>query len=222
MNFIRNAISAATVACLAGLMLGCASSSLVTKWEDYSKSPPLDKVLVIAMKKDVANRRVWEDAFTSELVKRGATATSSYSLFPDAPPDTNQIVTSVARNGFDGVLVIVSMPTQTDKRYVPGYTSTDRDVRYGDYTNPVYTSIHRPYWQRYNTYYRDIDHPGYIDSQTVDIRTIDITAAGNGGRLIWSALSRTPHPNSVINVHRQIAGLVVSRLAKRHVISSKK
>lgn len=223
MNFFRKAIAAATVACLAGQMLGCASSSLVAKWEDlYTKSPPLNTMLVIAVKKDAAKRRVWEDAFTAELAKHGVTATSSYSLFPDAPPDTNQIITSVAGDGFDGVLVIVSMPAETDTRYVPGYTSTDRDVRYGDYTNPVYTSMHRPYWQRYNTYYRDIDHPGYIDSQTVDIRAIDITATGNGGRLIWSALSRTPHPNSVIDVQRRIAGLVVSKLVKQQIIRSKK
>jgi len=208
--------------CLVGLICGCASSSLVKKWHDPSfQAPPLGKMLVIAVRKDAEKRRIWEDAFSAELAKHGVAATSSYKLFPDASPDTNQILTTVQGNSFDGILVVLGLPTETDTKYVKGYMTTDRDVLYGDYTNPAYTSLHRPYWQRYSTYYRDIEHPGYIDSQSVDIRAIDVTATGSGGRLIWSVLSRTPHPKSVVEVQRGIARLVISELAKQRVIKSK-
>jgi hypothetical protein len=223
MNVVRRALAAAFVGCLISQILGCASSSLVAKWEDPTfQAPPLGKMLVIAVRKDAAKRRIWEDAFSGELSKHGVAATSSYRLFPDTPPDTNQVLASVQGNGFDGILVILRLPTETDTNYVKGYMTTDRDVRYGDYTNPYYTSLHRPYWQRYSTYYHDIEHPGYIDSQSVDIRSIDVTATGNGGRLIWNATSRTPKPGSVLEVQRGIARLVISELAKKRIISSRK
>jgi hypothetical protein len=192
-------------------MCGCVSSStLVDKWYDPSlKAPPLGKMLVIAVRKDATKRRIWEDAFAGELAKHGVAATSSYSLFPDALPDTDQVIATVKANGFDGILAILRLRTETDKQYIQGYTTQIQDVRYS------------PYWNRYLTFYRDIVHPGYIDSQKVAMSAIDVTTTGNGGRLIWSATSRTPDPGSVTDVQRGIAGLVISELAQRSVIISK-
>jgi hypothetical protein len=199
------------VGCLIGLMCGCASSSLVDKWHDPSfQAPPLAKVLVIAVRKEPTKRRIWEDAFTNELTKRGVAAISSYSLFPDAPPDTVQIAESVHANGFDGVLAIIRLPTQTDRHYVQGYTTVDQNVDYATY------------WQRYGTYYHEIDHPGYVDSQSVALRTIDISTTGNGGKMIWSATSRTPDPASVSDLQQGIAGLVITELDRLNIIKSKR
>jgi hypothetical protein len=196
------------------MICSCASSSLVNKWHDPSfQAPPLSKILVIAVRKDATKRRIWEDAFAGELVKHGVAAASSYGLFADAPPDTNQVIATVQANGFDGILVILRLPTETDMKYVQEYTTyttTERDARY----SPSYGT----YWQRYNTYYREIDHPGHMDSQSVDIRAIDVTTTGNGGKMIWSATSRTPDPGSVTDVQRDIAGLVISELAQQSII----
>ena len=210
-KILGKAVIAATLGCLIIQMYGCVSSSiLVDKWYDPSlKVPPLGKMLVISVRKDATKRRIWEDAFTGELAKRGVAAISSYSLFPDAPPDTDQVIATVKANGFDGILAIFRLPTETNKYFVQGYTTQIQDVRYS------------PYWNRYWTFYRDIVHPGYTDSQTVDIRAIDVTTTGNGGRLIWSATSRTPDPRSVTDVQRGIAGLVISELAQRSIIISK-
>ncbi len=211
MNSLGKAFAVAALGCLMSQMCGCASSSLVDLWRDPSfKAAPLSKMLVIAIRKDATKRRIWEDAFTGELLKQGVAATSSYSLFPDAPPDTNQVISTVQGNGFDGILVILRLPTQTNRQYIQGYTSTVQQEHYSYY------------WQRYLTTYRDIQHPGYVDSQTVDIRTIDVTTTGSNGRLIWSATSRTPDPGSVTDAQRGIAGLVISELAKRNIIISKK
>ena len=62
----------------------------------------------------------------------------------------------------------------------------------------------------------------YVDSQSVDLRAIDVTSTGNGGRMIWSAKSRTPDPGSVPDAQRGIAGLVIDDLAQQSIISSKK
>jgi hypothetical protein len=116
----------------------------------------------------------------------------------------------VQTNGFDGIVVILKLPTETNTQFIQGYTTTEQDMRYSFY------------WQRYWTFYREIDHPGYVDTQTVAVRTIDVTTTGNHGRLIWSATSRTPDPGSVANVQGGITDLVISELAQRKFIGPKK
>jgi hypothetical protein len=212
---------------LAGLLAvltGCASSSrLVDIWSDPGFSEaPLERVLVIAVRKDATKRRIWEDAFTGELVKHGVAATSSYHLFPDLPPDTNQVVATVLANGFDGILAILMLPTETTTQRVAGYTTTERDERHIPDNHPYRRrnqTYNHPYWIRYRTYYyREIEHPEYVDSQTVDVRAIDVSTAGNSNRLIWSATSRTPDPASVTDVQRGISGLVLADLVRKNII----
>jgi hypothetical protein len=223
MNTFGKTVVVAALGCFVGQMCGCASSNLVDIWHDPSyQAPPLGKMLIIAVRKDATKRRIWEDAFTAEIVKHGAMATSSYSLFPDAPPDTNQVLAAAQANGFDGFLVILRLPTERNTKTIQGYTSVERDKRNGQYSNPYYDPYYGSYWQRYQTYFREIDHPGYIDSQTVAIRAIDVTTTGNNSRLIWSATSRTPDPGSVSDVQGGIAGLVISDLSKHRIINSTK
>jgi hypothetical protein len=203
----------AAVACgvLICQMCACVSSNLVDLWHDPSfVSAPLNNILVIAVRKDATKRRIWEDAFTGGLAQHGVTATSSYSLFPDIPPDTDQVISTVETNRFDGILVILRLPTQVDAQYVHGYTTTAQYERYSSY------------WQRYRTYYQEIEYPGYIDSQTVDIRSIDVTTTGKKGRMIWSAKSRTPDPGSVTDAQQGIAVLVINELAQRSIIRLRK
>ncbi|MBN1578842.1 MAG: hypothetical protein JW913_19940 [Chitinispirillaceae bacterium] len=239
MNSSGKSVAIAALCCLLSQMCGCVSSSLVDIWHDpFFKAPPLGKMLVIAVRKDATKRRIWEDAFAGELVKHGMAATSSYSLFPDAPPDTNQLIATVQANGFDGILAILMLPTETNSHHVQGYTTTtttERDEGYttttttkrdGGYTTTErderYTSYFGPYWKRYRTYYREIEHPGYIDSQTVDVRAIDVSTTGAGGRLIWSATSRTSDPAAVTDVQRGIVSLVLTELGQRRIINSGK
>jgi hypothetical protein len=212
MNSILKVVAATALSCMISQMCGClSSSSLVDKWHDPSfQAATLSKMLVIAVRKDATKRRIWEDAFTGELAKHGVTAKPSYSIFPDAPPDTNQVIATVQANGFNGILVILRLPTETNTQYIKGYTSYEPDISYKPYDNP--------YWQRYWIYSREIEHPGYIDTQKVDIRAIDVTTTGSGARMIWSATSKTPDPGTVIDAQRGIAGLVVADLAKLSII----
>lgn len=200
------------------LLFGCVSSSnLVDTWHDATfKTQPLGKILVIAVKKDATKRRIWEDAFTGGLSKHGVAATASYQLFPDVPPDTDQVNSAVKAHGFDGILVILKLPTEINKSYVEGYTTTVQKVSY----NPEYSSFNGPYWERYQTYYREIDHSGYVDSQSVARREIDVTTTGTNGRLIWSTTSRTPDPGVVVDVQNDIVDLVISQLDKQKIIKT--
>lgn len=211
MKLLLKTFVAATLGCLFIQMCGCASTSMVNVWSDPSfQAQPLGKMLIIAVSNDATKRRIWEDAFAGELAKHAVATTASYSLFPQDTPDTTQVVAAVKANGFDGILVILRLPSEMNMKYIEGYTTTERHLRYSSY------------WQRYVTYYRETEYPGYVDAQTVDIRAIDVTTTGDDGRLVWSATSRTPEPGSVLDVQREIAGLVISDLVQRAIISSKK
>jgi len=192
-------------------MAGCASSELIDIWSDPSfHSPYLNKLLVISVSKNSTNRRIWEDAFSAELIKHGVSPTPSYRLFPDALPDTNQVYQIVQSNGFDGVLITRRLPSEANPQYVQGYSGQEQDMRY--------------VWRRdrFVPYYRNVWHAGYIDSQKTDIRAIDLWATKNEGQMIWSATSETPEPNSIQEVRPEIVKLVISELTKRRIIASER
>ena len=197
--------------CLFALMAGCASSKLVDIWSDSSfQPPPLNKMFVISVSKNLAYRHIWEDAFIDELAKHNVTATPSYRLFPDAIPDTNQVIQSVRSNGFDGVLVTHRLPSEMKIQYIEGNTTRGREFRYS----------HR--YKSFMMYYRDIGQPGYVDSQKVDIRTFDVWATRNEDQMIWSATSNTPEPNSMQEVRPEIVKLVLSELTHSGIIASER
>jgi hypothetical protein len=121
---------AAAIGYLIGQVRGCVSSNLVELWHYPSpQAPPLGKLLVIAVRKDATKRRIWEDSFASGLAKHGVAATSSYLLFPDAPPDTNQVKATIQANGFDGIMVVSKPQGEVNTRYRLSTTTTRWTVR---------------------------------------------------------------------------------------------
>ena len=194
--------------CFLGLMTGCASSELVDIWSDPSfHTPSLNKILVISVAKNTVQRRIWEDAFSIELTNHDVATTPSYRLFPDAVPDTNQLIQTVRSDSFDGFLITRWLPSETKTQYLQGYVTKEQDMRYDRRS------------EKFVTYYRDVEHAGYIDSQKVDMRAIDVWATGNDGQMIWSATSKTPEPNSVQAVRQEIVKLVMAELTQQGIIA---
>ncbi len=197
--------------CICLLFAGCASSDLVDVWSDPSFQPPsLKKMLVISVGKDPVKRRIWEDAFSIELANHNVAATPSYRLFPDLFPDTTQVIGAVRSNGFDGVLVTRWLPSEIKTQYLEGSITSEQNLRY-DRRN-----------DRFVTYYRDIVYPGYFDSTKVDIRTIDVWATKEEGRMIWSGTSQTPEPNSMEEARSEIVKLVMTELTRQGIIAGKR
>jgi hypothetical protein len=212
MNSAGKLIAMASLGCSITMMFGCAPSiSLVDVWRDpLYQAPPFAKMLVIDIGKDAARRRMWEDAFTGELGRHGVAATSSYRFFPNDPPDTNQVIAVAQADSFDGILVVRGLPSEKSLRYVPGYTTKERGMNCDSY------------WERYGACYREIDYVGYVDSETVGIRAIDIVTTGKNSRMIWSGTSKTPDPDSAPDLQRKVAGLIMSELVRHGIIRPKK
>ncbi len=211
MKLYMKFITAAVLFCLMILIESCSSSTLVEVWSDPSyHESPLKKILVISIRRDPVQRRIWEDAFVGDLSKHGVEATPSYHLFPDALPDTNQVVETVQKNGFDGILATSLLLAETKTRYVQGYVTTEKLSRYNNFR------------KRYESYYHDVLHPGYVDSLIIKRSSIDVWALRNDDRMIWSATSNSPEMNTVQAIQSDIAELVITRLAQNGIIKTEK
>ena len=207
MKCYKKFIIAAVLCCLMILIESCSSSTLVNVWNDpFYHESPLKKILVIAVRKNPIQRRIWEDAFVGELAGHGVDATSSYRLFPNALPDTNQVIEAVRKNGFDGIIVTRLLHAHTRTHFVQGYFTSEQTTRFNNFSN------------KYETYYHDVEHPGYVDSLIVKRRSIDVWAIRKEDRMIWGATSNSPEVNTVEAVQSDIAGLVIAELARQAVI----
>jgi hypothetical protein len=194
--------------CLMMVLESCSTSVLVDEWNDPSfHESPLNKMLIIAIRKNPIQRRIWEDAFVGELSKKGVMSTSSYKLFPAALPDTDQIIETVQKNGFDGILVTRILQKETETHYVESYVTSESKLRYNPFRNS------------YSTYYRDVEHPGYVDSSTVDRRGIEVWVIRDKERIIWGATSNTPEGNSLEAVKNNIVDLVIPELSRYGIIN---
>ncbi len=209
MKLYKNLIISAVLCCLMMLIENCSSSSLVDEWNDSSyHGSPLKKIFVITIRKNPVQRRIWEDAFVSELSKHGTQATASYHLFPDVLPDTNQIIQTVQEKGYDGILVTRRLINETETHYVQSYATTEIASRYNFFR------------QKYDTYFRDVQHPGYEESKVIDRRAIDVWAIRGDERMIWSAISNSPERNTAEDVQNDIADLVIPELTRNAIIKS--
>jgi hypothetical protein len=200
-------IIAALLYCIMFMAEGCSTSVLVDVWNDPSfKEAPLKKILVIAVRKDRVHRRIWEDAFAGEFLRKGVKAIQSYNLFPEALPDTDQVVKAIHDNGFDGLLVTSPLEADTKTRYVQSYTTSEPQSRFNPFKNV------------YSTYYQDVQHPGYVDTLIVKRRAIDVWDVRKEGRMIWGGTSNTSEFNTDEDVLPGIAELVIAELLDDAII----
>ena len=174
---------------------GCAvQSELTDVWKDPSfASGPMHNVLVVVLRKDPVRRRMWEDEFTRDLGARGLTATSSYQLFPGAPPDTQEVIDAVRQNGYDAVLTSVRLPDETTSTYVPGATRHE-------------TVVARDFYGSFHTYWRDVQDPGHTETDQISSFQTEVWATGGGGGLVCSVKLRT-----LESVTSRTIGLAVTR-----------
>ena len=205
-------VGAALIVTLAAtliLIAGCGSTQMVNLWKDPSyQAAPLQKIMVIAMRKDQLSRRMWEDAFVSQLQedKTRTVAVSSYHVFSDEVPDTMEIRDKTKEEGFDGVLVVSKVEHDTVLTHMPGYVT---DEPYTDYSY---------WWGTYITRYAVIYHPDYVEAQSqVSVRT-DLLLVPENGRLVWSGTSEEVDPSSPDQFRKSVAELVIDNLMKAQFV----
>jgi hypothetical protein len=196
---------------LASLLGGCAPGTLSNMWRDPSfRSGPMKKMFIIAIRKDPVRRRLWEDGFATELSKHGVVATPSYQLFPNALPDSGQCEAAVEANNFDGILVTRRLRTDTVSTYVEGYTKQ------------VPVTAYNPWKKTYYTYYREVQVPGYTETEKAARHVVNVWTTRGGGQLVWSAVGRVVQEGAGSSVNDEIAGLIVPELEDQGIIPKEK
>jgi len=190
----------------------CASSTmLVDVWHDTAyNAPAISKVLVISVAKDPIRRRLWEDAFTTELSRYTVAATPLYRQYPESLPDSAQVGAAVRSGGYEGFLVIRRIPQEKEVINVSEYVSTQAETRYNRFL------------RRYETYYEDVLHPGYIDTMIYERRTVDLWVTGDKPHIVWTGTSRTPVPAPSDELRSNVISAVLSVLAQYALIPGKK
>ena len=200
-------ILAATVSLM--FVGGCGTTQLVNLWKDPSyQAAPLKKIMIIAMRKDQLNRRMWEDAFVTALKEdhAGTVAVPSYQLFPQDVPDPPAVQEKAKEEGFDGVLIVARVERDSLQTDVPGYTTSEPFTEYS----------HK--WGAYITHYENVYHPGYTETQKVVRVRTDLLVAQEEGQLVWSATSEQIDPSSSGQFRSSVADLVMDKLAKEGIV----
>jgi len=199
------------VALLVSIISGCTSSRLTNVWKDPELlGPPMTNMLVVAGKNNPVNRRLWEDEIVSALAEHGVSSTPSYRLFPDSIPNPDQVAASVADKKFDGVMFVRRLPTQLSTVDIPGTVTHEKVTQFDQRT------------QTYSTFYRDVQQPGYTDTNRVVRHEVMVfTPQKETGHLVWSGTGEMINPASRDAVRSEITGLVIPELANQGIIPAK-
>lgn len=194
----------------AALLSGCAAAQMGNMWRDETfQTTGMQNVLVIAMRTDPVRRRVWEDGISKGLAAYGTKATPSYQLYPNALPDTQQVISAVLTYGYDGVFVNTRPPDSQQKQIIGGYVTRESVTRQNPFTGVYYT-----YWQ-------DVQVPDRVEVvRVVNFRT-DVWTTKEGGRLVWSGTTNTTTGINAVVVQNQIDKLILPEMSKSGIVPAK-
>lgn len=196
------------LAALAGI--ACAArTTLSNVWKsDSYPSGTMQRVFVIGVAQNEANRRSFEDAFAAALAAQNVDAVPSYQLLPgDERLTKASIEAAIAGRGFQGVLVTRLLGVDEETTYVPPSTY----VRPGYYGYGMY-GYYGASW--------DVVHdPGYTVTKTIvrlethlyDARTAD---------LVWAAHSDTFDPSSTDEIIDSVTKKLSRQLAEDGMLSA--
>jgi len=201
-------IFSVSAALLAAAML--AACGTVTKipnaWRDPAhEGVPYQKIFVIGVGENDANRRLFEDQFAAALSGKGAVASPSYGALPHSERLTEaQIRGAMQGDGYDGVVVTRLLGVEEKTEYVPPRTYTVPGHYYG-------------YYSYYGSSWDVVHEPGYYQTHTIVRLETNLYDVGTGD-LVWSGQSETFNPSSLEDIIDSATKAVAKRLRKESLI----
>jgi hypothetical protein len=180
---------------------------MVSTWTDPAgHGTMLKKIAVVGFRRNVVNRRLFEDEMIALLTKHGIQAEQSYT-FMSEQPDTNAdaLLDQLRGRGFDGVLISHVVGVRSDVQTTPGtmrYVPEIEFTQFGKYFRTVMMEEITPGTETVNEY--------------VQIQT-HLYRASDGG-LIWAAQSETERIGDLQSRIEDYSRSVVGDLAKNKLI----
>jgi hypothetical protein len=156
------------------LMAACSPSTQITKsWTDPSwkqgGAAPFKKVLVVAILKDDASRRIAEDKLVASITR--VMAVQSYNYIKPADTVQGKLDEKLTKDAFDGIILMRLTDVNKSVSYTQGSS-------YGGW-----------YGYRYSS-------PGYYsEDKTFYVETNFYALAGN--KLMWSGTTSTLNPTQL-------------------------
>jgi hypothetical protein len=190
-------------ALLASSLGGCVSTSLVDQWKDPTfTGPAVHKVLVVGVQRDQGRRRVWEDAMVAALGHRGIQGEPSYTVFPDKAPKPDELTSMAARDHFDGV---VATHFVRERQHIDSYPVGGWGPGWG-------WGGWGPGW---GWGWEPWDNQGYVETTyRTDYQTDVYSVDADGGKLIWTGVTRSVDASSSRSVTEEISHVLVPRLVR--------
>ncbi|MGW8194751.1 MAG: hypothetical protein ACWGOX_10850 [Desulforhopalus sp.] len=191
--------------CVAGGLVGCASTTLVDRWDDPTfTNGPLKEILVLAVMETEVQRRLYEDLLAKRISTADATGIAGYTVMPQLEDydDKEKIRAAVKKTKVDGVILARLIAVEKEERYVPPTY---------DYT-PFYGYGYGLY-DYYGLSYQTVFTPGYITVDTV-VKLETTVFSTVTEKMIWAGITRSFNPSSTRNVANQNADLIVTDMKK--------
>ena len=183
------------------LVAACASTTLRDAWMDPDyRGEPFRKMLVVAVHRNATERRVFEDIFSREVERTGALAIPGWRSIPQNTKIEEQAWNAaVEASGADALLLVrlvrVDTRTSVTTSVVPGA--------------PVFGYG----WGYYNAWVA-VPEVRQYDVATVETRLFDVRSR----KLVWSGITETFQPTSIAQETPGFAHVVLTELARRHLV----
>jgi hypothetical protein len=160
----------------------CASTKVESVWKDKSQTGKLNKVFVLAVLKEPANRDAVEYGIVNILNVDTLRAIPTLDYFPNLDEiDKAKAKKMIKEFGIDGALVIRLVDRKAEKVYVPGTS----------YYDALYGNRYAGGWYNYYAYgYNAFRTPGYTTEDyisTVETAIYDIA----NDRILWTSVTET-------------------------------
>jgi hypothetical protein len=184
------------------LAASCSSTKIIQSWKapDTSYTPvQFQKVLIIALSKDEASRRLAED----KIASKSSAFHASYLLFPNKQiiGEEQRFKEVIKENGFDGVLTVRLLSKDKENTWVAG-----------NYTDG--------FWKFRKDIYTAYYQPGYfVDNSTYAVEATVFSM--NQDKLLWSGVTSATGASSVKHTIDAVLKEVIAQMKKDKFLPEK-
>src|SRR4029079_7260000 len=137
---MRKVISLFSLLAASVVLTACQSTSINSAWFDPNfKGEPMQKIDIVALGTNLANRRVAEDIFAQKLRDAGVEGVAGWTVIPDQARARQQPFTeAVTRSGAQGLLVVRLLGVDTRTQVTTTMVPTTGPMRGGPGWGPVW------------------------------------------------------------------------------------
>jgi hypothetical protein len=204
----RPAPLAGAVLLATALLLACgAKTEIPNAWRNPAhEGVPYQKIFVIGVGENEANRRLFEDQFASALSGKETAASPSYGALPHSQRLTEAEIRGAIQGGnFGAVIITRALGVEEKQEYVPPRS----------YTVPGH--YYDGFYGYYGSSWDVVHEPGYYRTFTIVRLETNMYDVGTGD-LVWSGQSETFNPSSLEEIIGSATKAVAKRLRKESLV----